>query len=285
VFLAAQLFVSPSAYWHALWQLHLIIVCSRSWNPYAGLIENLTINDLMCFFAKQGVTKEEADDTFEYAYQWLTTATTERASQSTEIQLLLDKVNLTIRKAANRLPQVNSVQWWQLFFLQPAQLYAGQLPVEERAALTAQYSLFNEPIEDLSILDPKYVGTIEASQHQSVPSDTVSLGHTSPESSISLPASRPMTCITDPDSEMESGVAPSVPPASSALPLPAAAQDAHASLAQTSATSSSMSLTFIHPSTPITRINDPPYMDHTPKHCLTARIPRWTMNSCPKHFL
>jgi hypothetical protein len=111
-----------------------------------------------------------------------------------------------------------------------------------------------------------YVGTIEASQHQLVPSDTVLLGHTSPESSISPPASRLMTHITDPDSKMESGVAPSVPPASSMLPLPAAAQDAHASLAQTSATLSSMSLTFVCPSTPIACIDDPPYMDpYAPK--------------------
>jgi len=70
-----------------------------------------------------------------------------------------------------------------------------------------------------------------------------------------------MTHITDLDSKMESGVAPSVPPASSMLPLPAAAQDAHASLAQTSATLSSMSLTFVCPSTPIACIDDLPYMD------------------------
>ena len=106
-----------------------------------------------------------------------------------------------------------------------------------------------------------YVGTIEASQHQSVPSDTVLLGHTSPESSIGPPASRPMTHITDLDSEMESGVAPSVPPASSTLPLLATAQDAHATLAQTLATSSSMSLTFVCPSMPVARIDDPLYVD------------------------
>ena len=81
-----------------------------------------------------------------------------------------------------------------------------------------------------------------------------------PESSIGPPASRPMTRITDPDSEMESGVAPSMPPASSALPLLAAAQDTHASLAQMSVTSSSMSLTFIRPSTPIACIDNLPYM-------------------------
>ena len=161
---------------------------------------------------------------------------------------------------------MNSVQWWQPFFLWPAQLYGGQLPAEEHAALTAQYSPFDEPFEDSSILDPKYIRTIEASWHQLVPSDTVSLGHTSPESSIGPPASRLMTHITDLDSKMESGVAPSVPPASSTLPLPAAAQDAHASLAQTSATLSSMSLTFVCPSTPIACIDDPPYMDpYAPK--------------------
>jgi len=70
-----------------------------------------------------------------------------------------------------------------------------------------------------------------------------------------------MTHITDPDSKMESGVAPSVPPASSMLPLLAAAQDAHASLAQTSATSSLMSLTFVCPSAPITHIDDLLYVD------------------------
>jgi len=101
----------------------------------------------------------------------------------------------------------------------------------------------------------------EASRHQLDPSDTVLLGHTSPESLIGPPASRPMTRITDPDSEMESGVAPSAPPASSALSLPATAQDAHASLAQTSATSSSMSLTFVCQAVPITHINDPLYKD------------------------
>jgi hypothetical protein len=236
----------------------MTVVRGQSWNPYAGLIDNLTIDDLLHFFAKQGVTEEEADDMFEYAYQWLTIATTERAFQSTEIQSLLDKVNLAIREAGNRLPQANGVQWWQPFFLQPAQLYAGQLPAEEH---TTQYGPFDNPVEDSSILDPKYVGTIEASQHQSVPSDTVSLGHTSPESSIGPPASRLMTRITDPDSEMESGVAPSMPPASSALPLPAMTKDDQTSLVQTPATSSSMSLTFVRPAMPVTHIDNPPYVD------------------------
>jgi hypothetical protein len=70
VFLAAQLFTSPSAYWHALWQLHLTIVPGQLWTPYDGLIENLTVNDLVRFFAVQGVTEEEANDMFEYLYQW-----------------------------------------------------------------------------------------------------------------------------------------------------------------------------------------------------------------------
>jgi hypothetical protein len=176
--------------------------------------------------------------------------------------LLLGEVNLAICKAANRLPPDNSVQWWQLLFLWPAQLFAGQLPVDERTTLVAQYSPFNQPVEDSAILNLKYIRTIEASWHQSVPSDTVLLGHTSPESSISLPASRPMAHTTDPDSKMESGVAPSMPPASSALPLLAMAQDAHMPLAQTSVTLSSMSLSFICPAVPIMCIDDTlPYED------------------------
>jgi len=133
--------------------------------------------------------------------------------------------------------------------------------VDECAALITQYGPFDEPV-DSAILNLKYIGTIEASWHQSVPSDTVLLGHTSPESSISPPASRLMTRTTDPDSKMESGVAPSMPPASSTLPLPAVAQDTHAPLAQTSATSSSMSLTFIWHDVPIAHIDDGlPYDD------------------------
>jgi hypothetical protein len=154
-------------------------------------------------------------------------------------------------------------------FLRPAQLFAGHLPADEHAALVAHCGPFDEPVEDSAILNPDYVRTIEASRHQSVPSDTVSLGHTSPESSIGPPASRLMTRTTDLDSTMEFGVAPSAPPASSTLPLPAAAQDAHVPLAQTSATSSSMSLTFVCPGAPLTRIDDPyaqklPYGNDTP---------------------
>jgi hypothetical protein len=120
---------------------------------------------------------------------------------------------------------------------------------------------FEEPVEDSAILDPDYVGAIGASWHQSAPSDTVSLGHTSPESSIGLPASRPMTRTTDPDSEMESGVALSALPASSAPPLPAA-RDTHVSTAQPPATSSSMSLKFVSHDAPIARIDDAlPYDD------------------------
>jgi len=207
------------------------------------------------FFAEQGVSEEQADDAFEYVYQWLAKAVADRPSQSAEIQLVLDEVNLTISEAGNKPPQGHGVQWWHPFFRQPAQLYAGQLPADERTALVAQYRPFKEPIEDSAILDPDYVGAIGASQHQSAPSDTVSLGHTSPESSIGPPASRPMTRTTDPDSEMESGVAQSTLPASSAPPLPAA-RDAHTSTAQPPATSLSMSLKFVSHDVPIARIDD-----------------------------
>jgi hypothetical protein len=135
------------------------------------------------------------------------------------------------------------------------------MPVDERAALVAQYGPFNEPIEDSAILDPDVVGAIDASRHQSAPADTVLLGHTSPKFSISPPASRPMTRTTDLDSKMESGVAPSVLPASSALPLPAA-MDAHTPLAQPPATSSSMLLTFVRHGVPTAHIDDVlPYDD------------------------
>ena len=193
---------------------------------------------------------------FEYVYQWLTTAATNQVSQASEIQSLLGEVNLAIHEAGNKPPRANSAQWWQRFFLRPAQLLA-----DECATLATQYGLFDEPVKDLSILDLEFIGPIEASQHQSDPSDTVSLGHTSPESSISPPASRPMTHTTDPDSEMESGVAPSAPPASSVLPMLAVAQDAPASLAQPTPTSHLMSLTFIRPSAPIVWIDNPPYKD------------------------
>jgi len=175
--------------------------------------------------------------------------------------LVLAEVNLAISEAGNKPPRGHGVQWWQPFFRRPAQLYAGPLPADERAALVAQYGPFDKPVEDSAILDPDYVGAIDASWHQSAPSDTVSLGHTSPESSVGPPASRLMTHTTDPDSEMESGVAPSAPPASSVLPLPAA-RDAHASTAQPPATSSLMSLTFVSHDVPIAHIDDAlPYDD------------------------
>jgi hypothetical protein len=74
LFLAAQLFTLPSAYWHALRRLHLTVAPGQSWAPCACPIANLTINDLVQFFAKQGVSEEQADNVFEYAYQWLTKA-------------------------------------------------------------------------------------------------------------------------------------------------------------------------------------------------------------------
>jgi hypothetical protein len=263
LFLAAQLFTSPSTYWHALQRLHLTVAPGRSWAPCTCPIANLTIDDLVRFFAKQGVSEEQADNVFEYTYQWLAKAIADRPSQSAEIQSVLDEVNLAISKAGNKPPQGHGVQWWQLFFRWPAQLYAGPLPADECTALVAQYGPFNEPVKDSAILNPDYVGAIGASRHQSAPSDTVSLGHTSPESSIGLPASRPMTCTTDLDSEMESGVAPSTLPASSAPPL-LAARDAHTSMAQPPATSSSMSLKFVSHDVPIARIDDDPYAQTLP---------------------
>jgi hypothetical protein len=274
LFLAAQLFVLPSAYWHALRWLHLTVAPSRSWAPCACPIANFTINDLVRFFAEQGVSEEQADDVFEYAYQWLAKAVADQPSQSAEIQSVLDEVNLTISEAGNKPPRGHGVQWWHPFFRRPAQLYVGQLPADERTALVAQYRPFKEPVEDSAILDPDYVRAIGASWHQSAPSDTVSLGHTSPESSIGLPASRPMTHTTDPDSKMESGVVLSTPPASSTPPLPAA-RDAHTSTAQPPATSSSMLLKFVSHDVPIARSDDAlpyddpyaqtlPYSDDTP---------------------
>jgi hypothetical protein len=47
LFLAAQLFASPSAYWHALRQLRVTVVPGQPWSPYNGSIANLTIDDLM----------------------------------------------------------------------------------------------------------------------------------------------------------------------------------------------------------------------------------------------
>jgi hypothetical protein len=212
LFMSIRLFTSPWAYWEAQQRLHMTVVNSRLCEPYDGSIDNLTVDALAHFYAAQGVTQEEANDVFEYAYQWLTIAATEQASQSAEIQSLLGEVNLAIREAGNKPPPINGVQWWQLQFTQPAQLYAGSLPADQHAALIAKYGPFNEPVED-SQPNPYYVATIEASRHQSVASDTVLLGHTSPKSSTGPPASRPVTRTTDPDFEMESGVAPSVPPA------------------------------------------------------------------------
>jgi hypothetical protein len=95
---------------------------------------------------------------FEYAYQWLAKAVADRPTQSAEIQSVLDEVNLAISEAGNKPPRGHGVQWWQPFFRRPAQLYAGQLPADERAALVAQYGPFEEPVEDSAILDPDYVG-------------------------------------------------------------------------------------------------------------------------------
>jgi len=110
-------------------------------------------------------------------------------------------------------------------------------------------------------VNPAYAGTLEASQHQSVPSDTVSLGNTSPESSTTLPASSAVTCTTDLESSLDSGVDLSIQPASSTLPVPAPANENNSSLDLTS----TMSLTFVCPHKKITCIDDDlPYTQTLP---------------------
>jgi hypothetical protein len=64
----------------------------------------LTIDNLVRFFAEQGVSEEQADNVFEYVYQWLTKAIADRPSQSAEIQSVLAEVNLAISKAGNKPP-------------------------------------------------------------------------------------------------------------------------------------------------------------------------------------
>ena len=114
LFIAAQLFALPWAYWEALQRLHLTIIPEQSWTPYDRSIENLTIDDLAHFYAVQGITEVEVSNVFEYMYQWLTTAATQWPSQTAEIQSLLGEVNLAICEAGNRPPPGNGVQWWQL---------------------------------------------------------------------------------------------------------------------------------------------------------------------------
>ena len=71
-----------------------------------------------------------------------------------------------------------------------------------------------------------------------------------------------MTRTTDQDSEMESSVDPSMPPASSTLPMPAPANEDHSSLDLTSTTSQTMSLTFVQHNEPMAHIDDKlPYAD------------------------
>jgi len=50
------------------------------------------------------VSEEQADNVFEYVYQWLTKAIADRPSQSAEIQSVLAEVNLAISKAGNKPP-------------------------------------------------------------------------------------------------------------------------------------------------------------------------------------
>jgi len=162
---------------------------------------------------------------FEYMYEWLTIAATERLSQMSEIQSFLGEVNLAIRKASNRPPPVNSMQWWHPQFLQPAQMFAGPMPADECATLIAKYGPFDEPVRDTAILDPDYVGTLKLAGI-----------NWSLQILFCWATSAPVLVTHTTDPEMKSGIAPSVPPASSVLLLPAMAQDAHVPLAQTSMT-------------------------------------------------
>jgi len=192
----------------------------------------------------------------------------------------------------NWVPPVNGEQWWYPQFLRPEQWFtheecAHQLNTAQSTTIAEQYgsSPFANTVGCITQQNPDYAGALEASQHQAAPSDTISVGHTSPESSTSPPASRPVTCITDLDSEMESSV-DSVPPASSTLSMPAPANEDHSSLDQPSTMSSLMSLTFVCLDKLITHIdNELPYDDPYAQPFLTAMIPQWKTNHLPKHFL
>jgi len=48
LFLAAQLFALPSAYWHALRQLHVTVAPGRSWAPCDCLIDNRRPRAILC---------------------------------------------------------------------------------------------------------------------------------------------------------------------------------------------------------------------------------------------
>jgi len=171
---------------------------------------------------------------------------------------------------SNQTPPANGEQWWHAWFLWPEQPLTQQehtqwLNAAQATAIAEQYGRgpFTNTVGRIAQQNSKYTGTLEASQHQAASSDTVLLGHTSPKLSTGPPASRLVTHITDLDSEMESSVDPSV-----CLPV------AHFHC-WPSMTSTSMSLTIIHPDEPIACIDDKllydnryaktlPYGDDTP---------------------
>jgi hypothetical protein len=117
----------------------LTIEHGKSWLSLPGSVDNLTTDNLTRFFASQGITEEEAEDAYEYAYQWLTTAATSQPSQAGEIQPLLDQVNLAICKVGGRTPHDHSEQWWHPWFLWADQLLARLLPVAQAVAITEQF--------------------------------------------------------------------------------------------------------------------------------------------------
>jgi hypothetical protein len=77
----------------------------------------LTTDNLAHFFASEGITEEEADDTYEYTYQWLIAAATSQPSQTEEIQPLLDQVNLAICEVGGGPPHAHGKQWWHPWFV------------------------------------------------------------------------------------------------------------------------------------------------------------------------
>jgi len=168
--MAVQLFTSLNAYYEAIQCLHLTVEHGHLWMPFPSLVDNLTTDDLTCFLTTQGITKEEANNAYEYTYWWLTTAATTQPSQDGEIQLLLDQVNLAILEAGGRTPHANSKKWWQPQFLRPDQVLACMLPVAQSATITEQYGsgpsptlLGTSPNSTLLMLGPLKLASINRS--------------------------------------------------------------------------------------------------------------------------
>ena len=84
----------------------LTVECGHLYTPFPGSVDNLTTDNLTCFFAAQGVAKEEANNMYEYTYWWLTTAAATQLSQAGEIHPFLDQVNPAISEAGGRPPML-----------------------------------------------------------------------------------------------------------------------------------------------------------------------------------